>query len=275
MRDLALVESARVRFGPGLNLLTGETGSGKSLIVDALGLALGGRASTDQVRHGSDRAVVDAAFEAGGVETVLTREVGRRGQAQIDGRPATPGQLRELGRSLVGVHGQHEHHSLLDPEAQTDLLDAFGAALSLRQKVADEFTAWTAAAAHLVALERLRDRGDREREYLRWQLEELHGAALRAGEDAELASERAVARHAVRLTELSGRALEALRGDEGIAVAAGDVRAAAELDPALAAVADRLSILEEEAADLAAEVRRYAEQLDADPGRLERVEERL
>src|SRR3989440_12659930 len=125
VRDLALVESARVRFGPGLNLLTGETGSGKSLIVDALGLALGGRASGDQVRHGSERAVVDAAFESEAGETVLTREVGKRGQARIDGRPATPAQLREVARGLVGIHGQHEHHSLLDPEAQTDLLDAF------------------------------------------------------------------------------------------------------------------------------------------------------
>ena len=275
MRDLALVESARVRFGPGLNLLTGETGSGKSLIVDALGLALGARASGDQVRHGSQRAVVDAAFEGEGGETVLTREVGRRGQARIDGRPATPGQLRELARGLVGMHGQNEHHSLLDPEAQTDLLDAFDGALAVRERVADRFAAWTEAAAHLAGLERMRDRGDREREYLRWQLEELRGAGLRPGEDAELAAERSVARHAARLSELSGRALEALRGDEAIAVAAGDMRAAAELDPRLAALAERLSALEDESADVAAEVRHYGEQLDADPGRLERIEERL
>jgi DNA repair protein RecN (Recombination protein N) len=264
-----------VVFGPGLNLLTGETGSGKSLIVDALGLALGGRASSDQVRHGSVKAVVDAAFEAGGVETVLTREVGRRGQARIDGRPATPGQLRELGHTLVGVHGQHEHHTLLDPDAQTDLLDAFGGALGVRERVGEGFAAWTEAAAHQAGLERMRDRGEREREYLRWQLDELNGAALRPGEDEELAAERAVARHAARLTELAGRALEALRGDEGIAVAAGDVRAAADLDPRLVPVAERLSSLEEEAADITAEVRRYSEQLDADPARLERVEERL
>ena len=309
MRDLALVESARVRFGPGLNLLTGETGSGKSLIVDALGLALGARASGDQVRHGSQRALVDAAFEGEGGETVLTREVGRRGQARIDGRPATPGQLRELARGLVGMHGQHEHHSLLDPEAQTDLLDAYqgvssplggevrllparrggppegrgGEArekgmvgqLALPEKVANLHAAWTEAAAHLAGLERMRDRGDREREYLRWQLEELRGAGLRSGEDAELAAERSVARHAARLSELSGRALEALRGDEAIAVAAGDIRAAAELDPRLAALAERLSALEDESADVAAEVRHYSEQLDADPGRLERIEERL
>ncbi|HEX6350786.1 MAG TPA: DNA repair protein RecN [Candidatus Dormibacteraeota bacterium] len=251
--------------------MTGETGSGKSLIVDALSLALGARASTDQVRHGAQRALVEATFEG----AVLAREIGRRGAARIDGRPATPAQLREQGRALVGVHGQHEHHSLLDPEAQTDLLDAFAGALGLRERVAAQYAAWTAAAAHLEGLERMRDRGSREREYLAWQLEELRGAELRPGEDEELAAERSVARHAARLAELTGRALEALRGDESIAVAAGDVRAAAELDPRLGGLADRLSILEDEAADLAAEVRHYTERLDADPGSLERIEERL
>src|SRR5207248_838226 len=263
VRDLALVESARVRFGPGLNLLTGETGSGKSLIVDALGLALGARASTDQVRHGSQRAFVEATFE----DAVLAREIGKRGAARVDGRPATPAQLRELG--------QHEHHTLLDPEAQTGLLDAFAGALAVRESVAERYGAWNEAAAHLAGLERMRDRGSREREYLAWQLEELRGAGLRPGEDEELAAERSVARHAARLAELAGRALEALRGDESIAVAAGDVRAAAELDPRLGALADRLSALEDETADVTAEVRHYTEQLDSDPGRLERIEERL
>jgi len=260
-----------VRFGPGLNLLTGETGSGKSLIVDALGLALGARASTDQVRHGSTRALVEATFDG----AALAREVGKRGTARVDGRPATPAQLRELGRALVGVHGQHEHHTLLDPDAQTDLLDAFGGGLAARETVAEGHTAWSEAAAHLAALERMRERGSREREYLAWQLEELRGAGLRPGEDEELAAERSVARHAARLAELAGRALEALRGDEGLAVAAGDVRAAAELDPRLAGLAERFSVLEDEATDLAAEVRHYSERLDVEPGRLERIEERL
>ena len=214
---------------------------------------------------------MEATFE----DAVLAREIGKRGAARVDGRPATPAQLRELGRSLVGVHGQHEHHTLLDPEAQTGLLDAFAGALAVRESVAERYGAWNEAAAHLAGLERMRDRGSREREYLAWQLEELRGAGLRPGEDEELAAERSVARHAARLAELAGRALEALRGDESIAVAAGDVRAAAELDPRLGALADRLSALEDETADVAAEVRHYTEQLDSDPGRLERIEERL
>ncbi|HEX6548747.1 MAG TPA: DNA repair protein RecN [Candidatus Dormibacteraeota bacterium] len=275
VRDLALVERAEVGFQRGLNLLTGETGSGKSLVVDALGLALGGRASTDQVRHGADRALVEASFETDGGELALGREVGRRGQARIDGRPTTPAQLRELGRRLVGVHGQHEHHSLLDTEAQTDLLDAFAGVQGLREAVASAHEAWTSAAQHLAGLERMRDRGEREREYLLWQLDELRGADLRPGEDDELANERSVARHAARLQELAGTALEALRGDEGLGAASADIRAAAELDSRLQPLAERVAALEEEAADLAAELRRYAEVLDADPRRLEQIEERL
>ena len=275
VRDLALVESAQVRFGPGLNLLTGETGSGKSLIVDALGLALGARASTDQVRHGSERALVDAAFEVDGADLVLTREVGRRGQARVDGRPAAPAQLRELAHRLVAVHGQHEHQALMDREAQTDLLDAYAGALPLRDAVAAAHEAWSEAAAHLAGLERMRDRGDREREYLRWQLEELTQAGLRIGEDEELAAERAVARHASRLLELASAALEALRGDEGLPRAATEVRAAADLDGRLGDLAARLAGLEEEVADVSAELRRYSEALDADPRRLEAIEERL
>ncbi|HSR22841.1 MAG TPA: AAA family ATPase, partial [Candidatus Eisenbacteria bacterium] len=120
VRDLALVDTACVRFGPGLNLLTGETGSGKSLIVDALGLSLGARASADQVRQGADRARAEAVIDVGAVPTarraleamghepgdgvVMAREVGRRGGARLNGRPAAPGQLRDLGRLLVGIH---------------------------------------------------------------------------------------------------------------------------------------------------------------------------
>lgn len=291
VRELALVESAQVRFGPGLNLLTGETGSGKSLIVDALGLTLGARASAEQVRQGAERASVEALFEVSDVppalevlerlgyeapsDLVLAREVGRRGAARIDGRPASPAQLRELGRVLVGVHGQHEHHLLLDADAQTLLLDAFGDGLAVREAVADAHAAWTAATSRLADLERMQARGEREEEYLRWQLDELRAAGLRAGEDEELLAERGVARHGARLVELMEAALAALRGDEGLAAASAPVGAAAELDPRLGKAAERLRLLEAEAADVAGELRGYREALDLDPGRLEAIESRL
>jgi DNA repair protein RecN (Recombination protein N) len=274
VRDLALVAESRVRFGPGLNLLTGETGSGKSLIVDALGLTLGARGGADQVRHGAQRATVEGVFESGGSALVLERELGKRSAARIDGRTASPAQLRELGRNLVGVHGQHEHHALLDTDTQTELLDGYAGATELRAAVAAAHAAWTAAAAAVAELEALRSRGLREQEYLRWQLEELKAAAVRPHEDEELSAERSAVRNAARLAELGHLGLGALHED-GIARASAAVRSAADLDPRLAPASARLAALEEEAADIAAELRRYVETLDSDPTKLEAIEARL
>jgi len=270
VRDLALVAESTVRFGPGLNLLTGETGSGKSLIIDALSLALGARASTDQVRHGAERATVEAAFDS----VVLQREIGKRSAARIDARPATPGQLRELGDKLAALHGQHEHHALLDSDTQTDLLDAYGAALELRTAVATAHAAWVAASSALRDLEQLRSRGHREQEYLRWQLEELRQADPKPGEDEALAAERAAMRHAARLAELGQQAMDALHED-GVARAAAAMGLAAGLDARLTDQASRLDALVEEMSDVAGAVRRYVELLDSDPSRLEAIESRL
>jgi DNA repair protein RecN (Recombination protein N) len=274
VRDLALVAEAHVRFEPGLNLLTGETGSGKSLIIDALGLALGARAAADQVRHGAERATVEAVFGRDrGASLTLQRELGKRSGARVDGKPSAPAQLRDLGRGLVAMHGQHEHHALLDTETQTDLLDAF-AGTDIRGAVASAHASWTAAAATVTELERMKSHGEREREFLRWQLDELTRAGLIPGEDADLAAERGAVRHAARLAELGHDAAERLR-DEGIARAAATLRAAAELDPRLTELAARVDALEAEAADAAAEARRYTDAIDADPSRLESIETRL
>ncbi|HEX7265109.1 MAG TPA: DNA repair protein RecN [Candidatus Dormibacteraeota bacterium] len=274
VRDLALVAESRVRFGPGLNLLTGETGSGKSLIVDALGLTLGTRGGADQVRHGAQRATVESVFESGGSALVLERELGKRSTAKIDGRAASPAQLRELGRNLVAVHGQHEHHALLDTETQTDLVDGYAGAGSLRTAVAAAHSEWAKAVNALAELEAMRSRGRRDQDYLRWQLEELRRADLHPGEDDELAAERAAVRHAAKLAELGDVTISAIHED-GVARASQAMRSAAELDPRLAVQAARLAAVEEEVADVAAEVRRYTEVLDSDPGRLEAIETRL
>ena len=270
VRELALVAEATVRFGPGLNLLTGETGSGKSLIIDALSLALGARGGGDQVRHGADRATVEAAFDS----VVLLREVGKRTASRIDGRAANPTQLRELGDRLVALHGQHEHHALLDGDTQTDLLDAYGGALELRAAVAASHAAWQSAAGALRDLEQLRSLGHREEEYRRWQLEELRRADPHPGEDEALAAERAASRHAVRLVELGEQAMEALHED-GLARATVALSAGAALDPRLEEQASRLASLGEEAADVSAAVRIYIEALESDPHRLEAIEARL
>ncbi|HET7421744.1 MAG TPA: DNA repair protein RecN [Candidatus Dormibacteraeota bacterium] len=270
VRDLALVAESTVRFGPGLNLLTGETGSGKSLIIDALSLALGARGGADQVRHGAGRATVEAVFDS----ISLEREVGKRGVARVDGRTATPAALREIGDRLVAIHGQHAHHALLDADTQTELVDGYGGALEARAAVAAAHAAWVAAAAALRDLEQLRSRGNREREYLLWQLDELRRADPRPGEDEALVGERNAARNAARLSELGQDALQALHED-GVARATVAITAAAALDPRLAEHASRLDSLTEEIADVAADVRRYTETLDADPARLESIESRL
>jgi DNA repair protein RecN (Recombination protein N) len=274
VRDLALVAESRVRFGPGLNLLTGETGSGKSLIVDALGLTLGGRGGPDQVRHGAEKALIEGVFESGGTALILQRELGRRGASRIDGRLASPGQLRELGRGLVALHGQHEHHALLDTDTQTDLLDGYAGAIGLRAAVAVAHTAWTASVNALIELDRLRSRGRREEEYLRWQLEELRAADPHPGEDAEVAAERNAVRHAARLAELSHESGAALRED-GVARAAAALASGAELDPRLREQAARLASIVSELADVGAEIRHYGDLLDSDPSRLETLESRL
>jgi DNA repair protein RecN (Recombination protein N) len=274
VRDLALVAESRVRFGPGLNLLTGETGSGKSLIVDALGLTLGGRGGADQVRHGAEKATIEGVFESGGTSLVLQRELGKRGASRIDGRLANPAQLRELGRGLVALHGQHEHHALLDSDTQTELLDGYAGAIEMRAAVAAACSAWVAAVGALADLDRLRSHGQREQEYLRWQLEELRSADPHPGEDTELAAERVAVRHAARLAELGQESIAALHED-GVARAMSALGSAAELDPRLGEQHARLAALEGELADVAAEIRRYGDLLDSDPGRLEILESRL
>ncbi len=270
VRDLALVAESTVRFGPGLNLLTGETGSGKSLIIDALSLALGSRADPGQVRHGADHATVEAVFDS----VALQREVGKRSVARVDGRPASPTQLRELGGNLAAIHGQHAHHALLDTQTQTDLLDAYAGALDIRAAVAAAHGAWVAAAAAVHDLEQLRSRGQREQEYLRWQLEELRKVDLKPGEDEALSAERTAVRHAARLAELGRQVTDALHED-GPARAAAAISSAAAIDNRLSEQATRLDAIAEELSDVAADVRRYVELLDADPRRLEAIESRL
>ena len=128
IRHLAVIDSVEVEFDPGLNVLTGETGAGKSILVEAVGLLLGGRASGDLVRTGEDAAAIEAIFESGGEELLVRREITAQGRsrAYINGALATAGALKELSARLVELHGQHEHQTLLDPSTHLDVLDTFG-----------------------------------------------------------------------------------------------------------------------------------------------------
>ncbi len=275
VRDLALVEHCALYLRPGLTLLTGETGSGKSLLIDALGLALGARAQTAQVRRGAQQAVVEARFEESDRPLVLRRTVGTRGGAVLDGTPVAVSELAQAGRARVAVHGQHDQQALADPEAQARLLDALAGASVEREQMVGAHGDWEIARAHLAGMRHAASQAAEQREFDLWRLQRLREADPRPGEDDGLRSERARLRNVNRLLTAVGAAQAAIDGDRGLAEAAVAIASAAELDPGLRELATRLEALAEEARDAGGELRRYGETLDVNPDRLEEVEARL
>jgi DNA repair protein RecN (Recombination protein N) len=307
----AIVDQLEVRFGPGLNVLTGETGAGKSILVNALHLALGGRMSADVLRDGADEAVVEALFELpadhavferlagagipapepGVPAELLVRRVaarGGRGRAFVNGSLVTVGMLESAMKGVVDVSGQHEHVSLLDPATHVSLLDAF-AGLDAPDGRGEPplLDRWREAHAALAALVRERDRlaedeGERARraEYLAFQLRELEAADPRPDEDRELEEERRVLSSAERLRE-AARGAEALAdGEEGgasgrLAQAIRALADAAALDRRLEGPLALLRSAAVEASEAGRELSRYADGLGGDPDRLSAVEDRL
>src|SRR5207247_778093 len=151
---LAVIDAAEVEFGAGLNVLTGETGAGKSILVEAVGLLLGGRASADMVRTGEELATIEAIFETGGEELLVRREITSQGRSRafVNGALATAAVLRDLSSRLIELHGQHEHQTLLDPAAHIDVLDTFGSLAGLVARVGAAFERVDAARADLARL---------------------------------------------------------------------------------------------------------------------------
>src|SRR6516164_238127 len=151
VNHLAVIDSVEVEFEPGLNVLTGETGAGKSILVEAVGLLLGGRASGDLVRTGEEVAAIEAIFERGGTELFIRREITAQGRSRafIDGALTTAGALKELSASLIELHGQHEHQTLRDPATHLEVLDAFGNLSAPCAGVAAACDAWRAARTEL------------------------------------------------------------------------------------------------------------------------------
>ncbi len=221
IRNFAIIEAVQIPFGPGLNVLSGETGAGKSILIDALGAVLGDRVSTDMVRTGAASASIDATFDLNCVPhrdalsrvleelevdesdglLILSREIhaGGRSSARLNGRPTTVSILAQIGSLLVDIHGQSEHLSLLKPAAQLQLLDRFAQTVPLREEFARKLEELRATQS---ALERSRS-GARERmqrvDLLRYQIEEINRAGLQPGEEEELAAERARLANADRL----------------------------------------------------------------------------
>jgi DNA repair protein RecN (Recombination protein N) len=283
VRHLAVIDTLELEFEPGLSVLTGETGAGKSILVGAVGLLVGGRASSDLVRTGEEAASVEAIFESpDGRETIVRREISAQGRsrATIDGALVTSGALRDLGTGLVDLHGQHEHQLLLDPAAHLDLLDEFAGASSERRQVA-------AAFAHWVEIRAQRERlltGEREKaaraEFIAFQLGEIERAELKPGEDEELEATRRVLGSADRVQRLCTEAYDGLyEGDRAVLPALGTVwkrlSDLAALDDRFVPYLDARTAVKSQLEDLAFFLRDYSAAIDASPARLQEVEDRL
>ena len=286
VKDLALVSELRLELGPGLTVLTGETGAGKSMLVDAVLAVTGARVRSDLIRDGAERARIEAVFAGtggtGGTgdELILTREIQPgRATARINGDTVPVSMLAERGSDLVAVHGQGEQLRLARPAVQRDLLDAYGDHAPLREATA----AAHRALAHLVA-ERVALGGDpRERarrlELLTHEVGEIDAARIRDDEEEALAGALGVARGADQLRAATAAVHDTLAGERAavhdrLAIAARELAGAAALDARLAELADRLRAQVDEVADIAAEMRRYGEGIDADPRDLAALESR-
>lgn len=296
IEDYAVVERLRVRFHPGLNLLTGETGSGKSIVVDALGLLLGGRASADMIRTGKDRARVSGVFEIGAAgaeilrnagfdredELLLDREIQSNGKSRVyvNNRPASVALLKELASHLGDIHGQHDQQLLFEAAAQMAMLDAFAQAAALRAKVKDLFVAWKRIAAEIETLEHEDQEKLRLLDLWQFQRNEIEAAELLPAEDVELENERRVQLNAGRLLEAAGSSFESLYESPQSALTL--VRAAAKRFDELAKVDEQMASMRQaiEPAliaiqDVAYSLRDYLGRLEANPARLEEIETRL
>lgn len=307
IRNFAIIDTAEIQFGPGLNALTGETGAGKSILIDALGAVLGDRTNADMVRSGAKVSTIDATFDITHTANheplarlldelqihqedeglILSREIQSSGRssARLNGRPTTASVLAQVGAMLVDVHGQSDHLSLLRPASQLELLDRFAQSGQLRETFAStlgELRAVRAALAHVLS-------GVRERiqrvDLLRFQIDEIRQADVRENEEEELISERARLANADRLARDATSAYETLAGGDDVVAAppaTTTLRQAtrfleemATLDPETRSLHERLNEILFAIEDLSADVRGYRDALEGNPARLEIIEERL
>lgn len=298
IRNVAIIDNLQLSFDPGLNVLSGETGAGKSIIIDALTLVCGGRASTELIRSGEDEAIVEAIFdlhdnadittllqESGiqpGEELLIKRTLSRTGKNRvyINGSLATLTQLAELGRRLVTIHGQHESQGLLRPEYHLTLLDSFAGTNDLRRQVAAAFDHWRQIADQLTRFDDQEQSSARRLDLLTYQVEEILAANLHPGEEEQLEEQQRLLVNAERLAGTSGSAYEALYG--GDLALLGElkrvtqaVRELTAIDPALTPVHTALEESYLQLEDTALQLRDYAGRIEADPAQLQQVSDRL
>ena len=299
IENYAVIESIRVRFHRGLNLLSGETGSGKSIVVDALALLLGGRASAETVRAGAERARIAGIFEIAptrpltailenaGIqledhELLIEREILANGKSRafVGNRPATAALLRDLAPHLGDIHGQHDQQQLFSPAVQLEMLDAFAGVQNLVDEAAALYARWRAAAAEREQLDSTAQEKLRLADLWTFQRNEIEAVAPDAAEDAQLENERRVLRNVVRIEETAGAAYAALYDapESATAQLRAVVKRLEELSRIDESVAEVLAMLQPASIALdeaAHSLRHYLSKLEADPGRLDHVEARM
>lgn len=301
IRRLAIMEDVEIRFAAGLNLLTGETGAGKSIVVDALGLAVGGRADADFIRTGEDSAVVEAVFsvadrpdltqalrscgldpdpEEGSI--IIRRELGRGGsRAFLNGSPTTAGMLRRLAPWLVEVHGQHRHQALLREDSHRVLLDSFADADSLLGKVATEHQTLSALLSRREDVSTRRAQTSEHVDLLRLRLAEIDAVDPQPGEDDELRGRRELLDHAGEIATLMEQSRMLLEeSEEGsiltqVAHLEGNLRQLAAYDPNMADASEEAAAVRSALLDLAAGLRSRPPETEFDAGELDRLQQRL
>lgn len=298
VRNYALIEELDLVLPEGLVIFTGETGAGKSIIIGALALALGGRTQAEQVRAGTDEIVVEARFggpfdaaveetlrEAGlsaAEDLVLRRVVPARGKsrAYVNGGSATLATLEKIGRGLVDIHGQHQHQSLLHPETHLDLLDDFGRLRDRRRELSESFSRWNSLRQEKAALLSGEQEKAQRLDFLSFQRKEIESAELRPDEDTDLATQKEILRNAGRLADAAREVDELVYSGESPAAAAVH-RAArrmaelAQVDPSLVQLEKLLGDCQVQLEEAGREVQNYQRSLEDNPERLQEVEERL
>jgi len=298
IRNFAIIDRLQVAFGPGFNVLTGETGAGKSIIIDAVGLLLGDRARPDLIRSGEEEATVEALVDLGGRpdlrqavtaagfdagdELVLRRVVSRSGKNRIyvNGSLATLAQLQPLAAQLVTIYGQHEHQSLQRSDTHLALLDRFAGLDEELQNYQDIYRRLRDLDEHLKRLESAERERQQRLDLLCFQQRELVEAAVRPGEDEELGAERLLLQHAERLAAATEGGYEALYGEEGavcerLGTLADELAGLAKIDPQLGLLAEAVRTSLYALEDVATQLRDRARRTAFEPGRQQEVETRL
>ena len=296
VRNLVTIDALELELGPGLTVVTGETGAGKSLLLGAIALLSGQRVGSELVRAGAREAEVEAIFASpelvgrarglglagdGEEELLVSRSVSRegRGRVSVNGRLATVALLAELMTDALEITSQGEHQRLLRNEAQAELLDAFAGLGPSAQDIAELHRGWRELALAIQARRRDREALARREDQLRFELAQIDGAKLEPGELDSLGVELRRLGYADRLAQAASRALELLDGEDGarerLAGARATLRGVSELDPALGPPAEALERARLELEEASFQLERYAASIDADPQRLARVEDRL